>query len=432
MASTGTSSSPPRETASPAAGALGVLVGVASYNHAATVGRVIRASEEGLAACGAPPGAQDGQIVLVDGGSHDSTVAAAREAISDPGRLIEVSYSPLTAAPVSLPYHGLPGRQQALHAVLEIARDRLATACVLLEAGEQAIEASWIERLARPVLSGSFDYVSPYHARHAYDGAITKSILYPIFRAVYGVGLRQPAAGDFACSLDLVRHYLVQDFWESEGVEAGIDIWLASAAVCGGFRVCEAGLGAHRTSASGDAGTDLSTTIAQVVSSLFADLERYVDVWQRVRGSKAAPVMGDQRAAPPGAPSITIDRMIESFRLGYRELREVWTWVLPPKSIVALRKAAEASTREFRLDDALWARIIYDFAIGYRLRVLPQDHLLRSLTPLYSGWMASFIVQTWNRGVEEVDRRLEAVCRAFETEKPYLISRWRWPERIRQ
>jgi glucosylglycerate synthase len=403
-------------------------VGVASYNHAATVGRVIRASEEGLAACG-PAAAH---IVLADGGSHDGTVAAAREAVSDPGRLIEVGYSPLPTAPVNLPYHGLPGRPRALRAVLEVARDRQAAVCVLLDAGAQAIEASWIERLVQPVLGGAFDYVSPYHLRHPYDGAITKSILHPVFRAVYGVGLHQPAAGDFACSLDLVRYCLDQDFWESEGVEAGIDIWLASATVCGGFRICEAVLGAHRTSAPSEAGSDLSTTIAQVVSSLFADLERYVDVWQRVRGSTTVPVTGSVRPSRPGAPSINLDRMVESFRLGYRELRDVWTWVLPPKSIVALRKAAEAPPQDFRLDDALWARIIYDFAIGYRLRVLPQDHLLRSLTPLYTGWMASFIVQTRNRRAEDVDQRLEEVCRAFEVEKPYLISRWRWPERLRQ
>jgi hypothetical protein len=29
------------------------------------------------------------------------------------------------------------------------------------------------------------------------------------------------------------------------------------------------------------------------------------------------------------------------------------------------------------------------------------------------------------------DARLERLCLAFEAEKPYLIARWRWPERFR-
>ena len=32
---------------------------------------------------------------------------------------------------------------------------------------------------------------------------------------------------------------------------------------------------------------------------------------------------------------------------------------------------------------------------------------------------------------EAVEARIERLCENFETEKPYLISRWRWPERFR-
>jgi glucosylglycerate synthase len=63
--------------------------------------------------------------------------------------------------------------------------------------------------------------------------------------------------------------------------------------------------------------------------------------------------------------------------------------------------------------------------------VLPRDHLLRSLVPLYSGWLASFILQVRDASLEAVDQRVEDLCAAFELQKPYLISRWRWPERLR-
>jgi hypothetical protein len=85
----------------------------------------------------------------------------------------------------------------------------------------------------------------------------------------------------------------------------------------------------------------------------------------------------------------------------------------------------------FRFDDGLWARIIYDFALGYRLRVLAREHILRSLVPLYLAWLASFIIEVRDRTDDEVAQRLERVCAAFEAQKPYLISKWRWPERLR-
>ena len=105
--------------------------------------------------------------------------------------------------------------------------------------------------------------------------------------------------------------------------------------------------------------------------------------------------------------------------------------MLPPRTIVELRKLTETVPERFRFDDRLWASIVYDFALGYSLRVMPRDHLLRSLTPLYTGWLASFVLQMGSASLERIEERVEQLCRGFESEKRYLISRWRWPERLR-
>jgi hypothetical protein len=328
-----------------------------------------------------------------------------------------------------MPYHGHPVRAAALQAVLQRADRLSARACAVVDASLEATQPEWIERLIAPVLTDGFDYVSPYYPRHVNEGAITKGIVYPTFRAAYGARLRQPAAGEFGCSGRLVAHYLEQDFWELEHATVGIDLWLAVAAVCGGFRICEATLGSRGAARGGSA--DLSTTLSQVVGALFADLEHRADVWQRVRGSVAIPVTGHAPVAGPEEPPMNLDALMESFRLGYRELREIWTWVLPPRTIVELRKLAAAPAERFEVDDRLWATIIYDFAFGYNLRVMPRDHLLRSLTPLYSGWLASFALQLRGATPERIEARIERLCLAFEAEKRYFISRWRWPERLR-
>jgi hypothetical protein len=134
-------------------------------------------------------------------------------------------------------------------------------------------------------------------------------------------------------------------------------------------------------------------------------------------------------APPPG--TVDVDRLIETFRLGYRELRDLWASVLPPLTILDLKHLVAESNDRFAMDDQLWARIVYDFALGCRLRVVAREHLLRSLAPLYSGWLASYILQVRDVSPEAVDQRVEAVAAAFESQKNYLIARWRWPERRR-
>jgi hypothetical protein len=122
--------------------------------------------------------------------------------------------------------------------------------------------------------------------------------------------------------------------------------------------------------------------------------------------------------------------MVESFQLGSRNLQELWARVLPPATVVALGRLARTSPDAFRMPDDLWARTVFDFALGYRLRTLNRDHLLRALTPAYLGWVASFARDVAEADRGAVRRRVEDLCVAYETQKPYLLARWRWPDRF--
>jgi hypothetical protein len=400
-----------------------VVVALTSDNDVRTVGGVGRAVRAGLVRSFAGVGAR---VLLVDAGSTDGTREAAREAVGE--GLVEITYD----APVGggeLPYHGHPGRARALRAAFEAAARFEATVCAILDASLEAVEPLWIERLVAPVLSGEFDYASPYYLRRVHEGAITKAIVYPLFRALYGLRLHQPATAEFACSRALVSHYLQQEFWEADGTASAVDLWLAVEAACGSYRMCEAALGA-RGASSREVQVDVSTVISQVVGALFAEIEQRVDVWQRVRSSTAVPLVGTRADAAPQPAAVDAAALAESFRLGYRELREIWTGVLPPRTLVELRRLVDAAPGRFRFDDRVWAGLIYDFAVAYSQRVLPRDHLLRSLTPLYGGWLASFMLEMDGAGTSEADDRVERLCLAFEAEKRHLIARWRWPERF--
>jgi hypothetical protein len=56
--------------------------------------------------------------------------------------------------------------------------------------------------------------------------------------------------------------------------------------------------------------------------------------------------------------------------------------------------------------------------------------LLGALTPLYLGWVASYVREVSNLSSAAAEQRLERFSRAWEEKKPYLLSRWRWPDRF--
>lgn len=406
----------------------GIVVGILSYEDGQTVPAVGAAVRDGLDRLPAVPR----RIVFADCGSTDDTLDRARDALGDEMQVLDLSPRASPRELFDVPYHGMPGKARALHAILTQARQLGARACVVLDAGVQTVAPQWLELLAGPILRHDFDLVAPVYRRHAFEGALTKGIVYPLFRALYGARLRQPAGAEFACSQRLLDRFLQEDVWDRDGSQVGIDLWLATAAASGDFRLGEAALGIRRSPPRGDAALDLPATVRQVVGSLLADLEGRVERWQRVRGSTPVQQFGELPPTPPSeGPTVDPERLMESYRLGYRELRDIWTYVLPPRTIIELRRLIDGPPAAFRMDDELWARIVYDFALGFRLRVLARDHLLQSLVPLYLGWLASFVLQVRDRPHEVVHETVERLGAAFEAQKPYLIARWRWPERFR-
>jgi hypothetical protein len=61
---------------------------------------------------------------------------------------------------------------------------------------------------------------------------------------------------------------------------------------------------------------------------------------------------------------------------------------------------------------------------------MSRDHLLKAMTPLYLAWVASFATEVGTAAAVAVEYRLERLGAAYEAQKPYFVSRWRWPDRF--
>jgi hypothetical protein len=417
-------------------GSVDIALGMPGVGDGADIAHVLEMARAGLSAFPS----RTCVIIEAEAESHEAAAGEAPSVVKadsliasgpsgDQAPVLRVLYPVDPVEKLVNPYDGTPGKSSAFRTILQTATQLKAKACVIVDTDPSSITARGVEHLVRPVLEEDFDFVAPRYQRHKFEGTINSGLVYPLTRALYGKRIRQPGGRDFALSPRLREHLLRQDIWRPEAIPTGMDTRVTTVAVCGGYRLCEAAVGAQIYSAR-DQGTDLSDILAQGLGALFSEMEARVAVWQRIRGSERVPFRGDPVPVDTAPVTVNVRSMSESFRLGYDTLQEIWQLVLPPMTLLELKRASRLTPDRFRFSDEVWARTVYDFAMGYRQRVIGRNHLLRALTPLYLGWLGSFILQMEDADAETVEARLERLCLTYEAQKPYLISRWRWPDRF--
>src|SRR5262249_32467851 len=121
--------------------------------------------------------------------------------------------------------------------------------------------------------------------------------------------------------------------------------------------------------------------------------------WRPPRGSRRSGAsagprrrprrLGELLLTPSAAPAAGVARMVAAFRQGLRDLQPIWEQALAAGTLGDLYPLGDLAPDEFAFPAELWARVVYDFLLAYRFRVLHREHLLRSLVPLYLGRMAA-------------------------------------------
>jgi len=397
-----------------------ILVGIPSFNNARTIGHVVKAVQAGFAKY-----FPDKKCVIVnsDGGSTDGTMDVVNAAAIEDFQSILLHHRIRRSLKIATPYHGIPGKGSAFRTIFEIAADLNAKACAVVDSDLRSITPEWIELLIKPVMEGGFDYVAPLYHRHKYDGTITNSIVYPLTRALYGKRIRQPIGGDFGFSGQLASFYLTKDVWETDVAKYGIDIWMTTTAIANDFKVCQSFLGAKIHDPK-DPGADLSAMLHQVVGATFDLMEIYPDIWKNVSSSESTLTYGFQYAVGLEPVKVNLDRMVERFGLGIKELKDIWKGFLSDEVMHVLQKAEGLSKERFHIPDEVWVEIIYSFAVAAHKKIVNKEHLLKSLTPLYIGKTASFVIETLESSASDVEEKIEKVCMCFEREKHFLITNW--------
>lgn len=398
-----------------------IIVGIPSFNNARTIGHVVRAVHAGLAKYF--PG-HKAVIINSDGGSSDGTMNVVHDSNIRDFDSILLHHRVEPISKLAFPYSGIPGKGSAFRSIFEIAKRLEAKACVVVDSDLRSITPEWIELLVKPVLTGGFDYVAPLYHRHKFDGTITNSIVYPLTRTLYGKRVRQPIGGDFGFSGKLAEFYLIKDVWETDVARFGIDIWMTTTAIANGFKVAQSFLGAKIHDAK-DPGADLSSMLYQVVSATFDLMKNYHEVWATVQKSEPVTTFGFEYTVGLEHINVNTARMLRLFREGLGNLREIWLSILGAGDFKEVEQLGTLDDSKFDFPLSLWTRIIYDYAIAFHEKKLPAEHLIKSLTPLYIGKTASFVLAAEKMDAAEAEAEIEKLCLEFENNKDYLASRWK-------
>jgi hypothetical protein len=406
-------------------GAADLVVGILGVQDGETVDAVPLVRE----ALGTLPRVPRTVVIQSNGArspSSSEAQAAHREAAEGEPPPFVVSWSLSKSDPSAATVQSM---SEAYQAIFAAGAKLEARACCVVASSLETVTPRWISRLAQPLLEMDFDLVTPCYAHRKFEGLINSSIICPLSRALYGKRIQNPMGPDLGVSRRLLQKLRGTD---PEAKVAGNRmhplVSLAPSAIDGSFRICQSHLGVRLYPATD--WTNLSSLLAQIVGPVFLGMERNAVSWQRTRGSQPVARFGEPTPISPETGAVDVQRMVESFQLGARNLQDIWSLVLPPASLLELRKLAPLAPEKFRMPDELWVRIVYDFAMGHRLRTISRDHLLRAMTPLYLGWVASYALELETVGGATVEQRLERLALAYEAAKPYLMSRWRWPDRF--
>ncbi len=397
-----------------------ILVGIASYNNAKTIGHVVRAVDAGLAKYFPDKRAL---IVNSDGGSKDGTPDIVRSATHDHAAIF-LSHPVYPIHRISMPYDGIPGKGSAFRALFRKAVDMNAEACCVVDADLRSITPEWIELLLSPVIQKGFDFVAPFYSRHKFDGTITNSIVYPLTRTLYGRRVRQPIGGEFGFSGKMAEFYVSQDVWESHVARFGVDIWMTTEAIANDFKVCQTFLGAKIHDPK-DPGSDLADMLLQVVATLFNLTEKHYDKWKDEKGSSDVPTFGFRYHVGLESVKVNPEKMLDIFRGGLKDLRNIWLEIMGPGDLGEIETLGKLPIGAFRFPAGLWANVVYDYVVAYHKKVMSPEHLIRSLVPLYLGKTASFVIEAENMEQDGAEAEIEKLCLEFENKKDYLINNWK-------
>ena len=163
------------------------------------------------------------------------------------------------------------GKGANIFALLELSKKLNAKYVATIDADITTLTEKWPKLLLDPIVKDRADFVAPIYTRNRYEGNTTNHFCLPLLYAWFGRKINQPIGGDFAFNRNFVDYIIIQQK-NKDSFLYGIDIFLSTHALEGGFRIKEEYLGRkiHRPSFE-----KIIPMFQQVAATIFFVLSKY-------------------------------------------------------------------------------------------------------------------------------------------------------------
>lgn len=311
------------------------------------------------------------------------------------------------------------GKGSGVLTIFEAAHIAQAKCVILLDGDLLSIQPSWIQTIANPIIYGRADLTVPYYIRDKNDGVITNNLVYPFTRALYGIDIRQPIAGEFALSKQLyetLRNHplLPPDF--------GIDIFIVTTAAAEGYYVKEGlfSLKIHESTTHYLEPEKFLIPMFRKVTKSMLELAKYYEYYWRKKPSRWRPKHRRESFSQHPIPvSINIEEMKKSFQQEFIANRENIKQYLPEEIINSIDQVIN-NTEPFNA--LIWAKIVFHYASSFKKIDNDADKymLLDTLKTLWLGRFVSYAYQVQDLDLNEAEILIQKQAETFEEQFEYL------------
>ncbi len=382
-----------------------IMVGVLCKDVETTVINVLNVINEGLYTY-YPDNKK--AIVITEGESNDKTSDAIE--LFEPYCSIEKIYTKDIIK---------GGKGAGIRTILEIAHTTDTKCVVLMDADLLSIKPVWMQTIANPIIYGRADLTVPYYIRDKYDGVITNNLVYPFTRALYGLDIRQPIAGEFALSKILYEILRKHPLFP---LDFGIDIFIVTVAAAEGLKVKEGlySLKIHEsTSRYLEPEKLLVPMFKKVTGSMFELAKYYETFWRNKEKNNENILYRNSFSKKPIPVKIHIENLKKTYRDEYLLIKSKIQKILPQDITAELDNVIDNYTA---FNPELWAEIVYNYAAAYKSanNIEQKNLLIDTLKTLWIGRFVSYAIETKDMDTNEAEKVLQKQAEIFELKLDYL------------
>jgi len=313
------------------------------------------------------------------------------------------------------------GKGSGVMTIFEIAHECDAKMVVLMDGDLLSIKPRWLPMIANPIVYGRADLTVPYYIRDKNDGVITNNLVYPFTRALYGIDIRQPIAGEYAISknlYELLRNHPLfpPDF--------GVDIFILTVAAAERMYVKEGlfSLKIHESTTHYLEPEKFLIPMFRKVTGEMFELAKYYEKYWTTHPTPFRPKYDRECFSQKPIPvKINIQDMKKNFISEFKTSRNVISSYLTDELMKKLENVIQ-NGEEFNSE--IWTEIVYHYAASWRNLASDSDKylLLDSLKTLWLGRFVSYAKEVEDMDINDAEKVIQKQAELFEEKFDYLCS----------